>query len=129
LLNGERLIPSLRRVNFLPETNIKELIATLVHTQWSLWQEQQDKQKIQNNAGTVEFADSTWQEWNRKSNTPFKLLTPEEQKSDREIAEKLWIPMIRSWIREKPTRAMIFQEDGLSIHLIIKRDLLKDLKV
>lgn len=74
--------------------SLKELVAATVHDQWSMWQKHQNKK-----LGSLEgISGIEWLEWDRKSKTDYLDLTPEEQKSDIEIAEKLWLPLFVSWL-------------------------------
>lgn len=77
-------------------TDIKDLIAKAVHDQWSIWQQYQSKM-----LGNLTLTGDVWLEWNRKAKIPFEMLTKEEKKSDYEIAEKVWIPMLCQWLKSK----------------------------
>jgi hypothetical protein len=45
-----------------------------------------------------------------------------------ELYSKEAVKVVKEWIIHQRTCAMIFQEDGLSIHLISKKRLLEELK-
>lgn len=82
--------------------DIKQRLAQAVHAQWSIWQEYQNKQRIDSigDGETPTFSGEQWLEWHRKANTRYQDLTPEEQKSDLEIAEKIYIPLLIEYITE-----------------------------
>jgi len=77
---------------------LRELIADLVHQTWSEWWEYQSScstrsmdfkgQQVENGTTFLTIPPTKVRRWDRQANTPYKELTPEEQKSDLEIADR-----------------------------------------
>lgn len=96
-------------------TDIKELIAAAVHEQWSMWQRHQSKL-----LGNLELSGDMWLEWDRKAKAKFEELTPQEQKSDIEIAEKIWLPLIYQWLESKRLMPLSRTPDMIDIEALQK---------
>ena len=72
---------------------IKEEVAALVHDIWAQWWKYQKKYAIslyynETNPEGLRIDPHKVTRWNRQSNTPYEELSPEEQRSDLEIAER-----------------------------------------
>jgi hypothetical protein len=57
------------------------------------------------------------------SNAGFKERYAENGKTETDLI----IDSVKEWVKAQPTRAMIFEKSGLSIHLVSKRILLDEL--
>jgi len=72
---------------------IKEEVAALVHDIWAEWWKYQKRYTIslfynEKDPESLRIAPHKVTRWNRQSNTPYEELSPEEQRSDLEIAER-----------------------------------------
>ena len=74
---------------------VKELeeVASLVHDIWAEWWKYQKKHTIslyynETNPEGLRIDPHKVTRWNRQANTPYEELSPEEQRSDLEIAER-----------------------------------------
>lgn len=129
--------------NCLPDKDVKiiDLLAAAAHEQWAAWQRFADTVKDQatyeNLTETIEISEAKWQNWNRKAFLDFSELTPQEQKSDYEIAEKILAPAIKKWLTTKRRIIIKKPDEKLSLHEIYLRkqknkfigELLGDLKI
>jgi len=83
--------------------DLREILAALVHRQWSGWMEYLFAQCRPGADGSVRIPPSLVERWRRQIETDYEDLSESEQDSDRREADRFLVALESEWIEGCPT--------------------------